>query len=170
MRVDADAGWVEILYKVVGSGLHALAARKEGDVVSLLGPIGRGFTPHRDRPRALLVGGGVGIPPMVFLAERLRESKDAAWKPLVLMGSEIPFPFHARPSQIMVAGIPAGAIACMPLLDEWGIASRLATRAVLRAALTDSSLNLRIPGSHRSAPVSSPRWRCLRVVPRQCSP
>lgn len=129
MRVDAQAGWVEMLYKVVGSGLHALAARKEGDIVSLLGPIGRGFTPHPERRRTLLLGGGVGIPPMVFLAERLRDSGSAAWKPLVLMGSEIPFPFHARPSQIMVAGMPLGAIACMPLLDEWGIASRLATRS-----------------------------------------
>jgi len=129
MRVDAKAGWVEMLYKVMGPGLHALTARKAGDIVNMLGPIGRGFTPHPERPRALLVGGGVGIPPMVFLAERLRDRKDAAWKPLVLMGSEIPFPFRTRPSQIMVAGIPAGVIACMPLLDEWGIASRLTSRS-----------------------------------------
>jgi dihydroorotate dehydrogenase electron transfer subunit len=129
MRVDAQAGWVEMLYKVTGAGLHALAARKAGDIVSVLGPIGHGFMPHPERPRALLIGGGVGIPPMVFLAERLRERKDVAWKPLVLMGSEIPFPFRTRPSQIMVAGIPVGTIACMPLLDEWGIGSRLATRA-----------------------------------------
>jgi len=129
MRVDAQAGWVEMLYKVAGAGLHALTARKAGDIVSVLGPIGHGFTPHPARPRTLLIGGGVGIPPMVFLAERLRDRKDIAWKPLVLMGSEIDFPFRTRPSQIMVAGIPAGTIACMPLLDEWGIGSRLATRA-----------------------------------------
>lgn len=129
MRVDAQAGWVEMLYKVVGPGLHALAARKEGDVVSVLGPIGRGFVPHIERPRTLLVGGGVGIPPMVFLAERLRDRTDADWKPLVLMGSEIPFPFRTRPSQIMVAGMPVATIACMPLLDEWNIASRLASRS-----------------------------------------
>jgi dihydroorotate dehydrogenase electron transfer subunit len=129
MRADARAGWVEMLYKVLGSGLHALAARKPGDTVSVLGPIGRGFTLHSERPRLLLIGGGVGIPPMVFLAERLRERQDANWKPLVLMGSEIPFPFQTRPSQIVVAGMPAGAIGCMPMLDEWGIPSRLATRA-----------------------------------------
>jgi len=129
MRVDPQAGWIEMLYKVTGPGLHALAARKAGDIVSVLGPIGRGFTPHVERPRALAVGGGVGIPPMVFLAERLRDRKDAAWKPLVLMGSEIPFPFRTRPSQIMVAGMPDGVIACMPLLDEWGIASRLTSRS-----------------------------------------
>jgi dihydroorotate dehydrogenase electron transfer subunit len=129
MRADANRGWIEMLYKIVGHGLHCLAERRAGDTVSVLGPIGKGFTPHADRPRTLLIGGGVGIPPMVFLAERLRERTDAKWLPLVLMGSEIPFPFRTRPSQILVAGIPAGTIACMPVLDEWDIASRLASRS-----------------------------------------
>ncbi len=128
MRADARAGWIEMLYKVVGVGLHALAARKAGDTLSVLGPIGRPFSAHRERPRALLIGGGVGIPPMVFLAERLREA-DGAWKPLVLMGSEIPFPFRTRPSGLIVPGTPEGTIACMPLLDEWGVPSRLASRS-----------------------------------------
>jgi dihydroorotate dehydrogenase electron transfer subunit len=129
MRADAKAGWIEMLYKVVGPGLHALSERKAGDMVSVLGPIGHGFVPNVERPRTLLIGGGVGIPPMVFLSERLRDRTDAAWKPLVLMGSEIPFPFRTRPSQIVVPGIPAGSIACMPLLDEWGIPSRLASKS-----------------------------------------
>jgi dihydroorotate dehydrogenase electron transfer subunit len=129
MRADAHAGWIEMLYKVVGSGLHALAARKPGETVSVLGPIGKGFTLHPDKPRTLLIGGGVGIPPMVFLADRLREDRRARWKPLVLMGSEIPFPFRTRPSKILVPGIPAGAIACMPMLDEWDIPSRLASKS-----------------------------------------
>lgn len=129
MRADARAGWIEMLYKVVGSGLHALAARKAGDTLSVLGPIGKGFTLHPEKPRTLLIGGGVGIPPMVFLAERLRADTRAAWKPLVLMGSEIPFPFRTRPSQILVPGIPAGVIACMPMLDEWDIPSRLASKS-----------------------------------------
>jgi dihydroorotate dehydrogenase electron transfer subunit len=129
MRAEPEAGWIEILYKVVGPGLRALAARKPGERISVLGPIGRPFTPHPERPRMLLIGGGVGIPPMIFLADRLRARTDADWKPLVLMGSEIPFPFRTRPSRIVVAGIPDGSIACMPLLDEWGIASRLASRA-----------------------------------------
>jgi dihydroorotate dehydrogenase electron transfer subunit len=129
MRADPKAGWIELLYKVVGSGLHALAERKPGDSVSTLGPIGLGFTPHPERPRPLLIGGGVGIPPMVFLSETLRGRSDAAWAPLVLMGSEIPFPFRTRPSRIVVPGMPPGTIACMPLLDEWNIASRLASRS-----------------------------------------
>jgi dihydroorotate dehydrogenase electron transfer subunit len=127
MRADAKAGWIEILYKVVGAGLHALAAKKAGAPISVLGPIGNPFLVHRQRPRALLIGGGVGIPPMVFLAERLKE--DRAYKPLVLMGSEVPFPFRTRPSATVVAGMPPGTLACMPLLEEWGVPSRLASRA-----------------------------------------
>lgn len=129
MRADRERGWIEVLYKIVGHGLERLSKRRIGERVSTLGPIGRGFVVHPQRPRTLLVGGGVGIPPMLFLAERLRERTDAAWQPLVLMGSEIPFPFRARPSTILVDGIPEGAIACMPMLDEWGVPSRLASFA-----------------------------------------
>ena len=128
MRVDPKAGWIEILYKVVGPGLESLARQPLGATISVLGPIGKGFVANPRRPRTLLIGGGVGIPPMVFLAESLKQRRtEAAWQPLVLMGSEIEFPFRARPSQIVVPGIPSEAIACMPLLDDWGIASRLAS-------------------------------------------
>ena len=129
MRAHPERGSIEVLYKIVGPGLGALAARRVGESINALGPIGNGFVPHPDRPRTLLVGGGVGIPPMVFLAERLREDASTQWKPLVLMGSEIPFPFRARPSTILVPGMPEGVIACMPLLDEWGIPSRLTSLA-----------------------------------------
>jgi dihydroorotate dehydrogenase electron transfer subunit len=131
MRADGRGGWIEMLYKALGPGLRALADRKAGDELSVLGPIGRPFVAHPERPRTLLLGGGVGIPPMVFLAERLREAGDTAWKPLVLIGSEVPFPFRTRPSALIVPGMPAGAIACMPLLEEWGVPNRLASGADL---------------------------------------
>jgi dihydroorotate dehydrogenase electron transfer subunit len=127
MRADPAAGWIEILYKVLGPGLQALTAHKAGDELSVLGPIGRPFVAHANRPRTLLLGGGVGIPPMVFLAERLKEDK--SYKPLVLMGSEVPFPFRTRPSALILAGMPEGSIACMPLIEEWGVPSRLASKA-----------------------------------------
>ena len=128
-RADATAGWIEILYKIVGPGLEALSKQPIGATISVMGPIGQGFRPSPARPRTLLVGGGVGIPPMVFLAESLKGRRDAPWQPLVLMGSEIPFPFRARPSTILLPGMPDGVIACMPLLDDWGVPSRLATLA-----------------------------------------
>ena len=129
MRADAKAGWIDILYKIVGPGLEALSTRPQGAKISVMGPIGKGFVPSPDRPRTLLVGGGVGIPPMVFLAESLKARRDVRWSPLVLMGSEIPFPFQPRPSTILVPGLPADVIGCMPLLEDWGVPSRLATLA-----------------------------------------
>ncbi len=129
MLADAAAGTIDILYKVVGPGLEMLARQPVGARLSVLGPIGRGFTPSPARPRALLIGGGVGIPPMIFLADALRRRKDARWQPLVVMGSEIPFPFRARPSTLLVPGMPAGVIGCMPLLEDWSVASRLASLA-----------------------------------------
>ena len=129
MRADAKAGWIDILYKIVGPGLEALAKQPQGATISVMGPIGKGFVPSASRPRTLLVGGGVGIPPMVFLAESLKSRRDVRWSPLVLMGSEIPFPFQPRPSTILVPGLPAEVIGCMPLLEDWGVPSRLATLA-----------------------------------------
>ena len=125
MRVDADAGWVEFLYKVVGTGTRALARRKPGDTISMIGPIGMPFSPDRERPYTLLLGGGVGIPPMVFLADELR--RDSHWQPVVMMGSEVPFPFRPRPSRFILPGMPDAVIAGMPLLEDWGIPTRLAS-------------------------------------------
>lgn len=126
MRASPREGWVEFLYKVVGRGTTLLARRQVGEIIDLLGPIGNPFNLVAERTRPLLLGGGVGIPPMVFLADSMR-ARLATLQPLVLMGSEVPFPFTARPSQIMVPGIPEGVIGCMPLLEDWGIASRLAS-------------------------------------------
>jgi dihydroorotate dehydrogenase electron transfer subunit len=129
MRAQPQQGWIDLLYKVTGAGTQALSRVEPESLLSVLGPIGVGFTPHPERPRVLAIGGGVGIPPVIFLAERLREDAGAGWKPLVLMGSELPFPFRVRPSTILVPGIPDEAIGCMPLLDELSVPSRLATLA-----------------------------------------
>jgi len=127
MRAHPAAGTIELLYKVHGAGTALLAGRRPGERLSLLGPIGRPFRQTGYRRLPLLIGGGVGIPPMVFLAEHMRRSMPRV-SPLVLMGSEVPFPFMARPSARMLAGLPPAVIACMPLLEDWGIVSRLASR------------------------------------------
>lgn len=126
MRVNRDSGWIDILYKAHGRGTRLLAARKQGEHINLLGPIGKPYKLDGYKKRPLLIGGGVGIPPMIFLAEHIRSLPEII-SPLVIMGSEVPFPFKAKPSQVMVPGIPDGVIAGMPLLEDWGIPSRLAS-------------------------------------------
>ncbi len=125
MRTSTSEGWVDFLYKAVGEGTRLLSKRLPGEQLSILGPIGVPFKPSPDRPRPLLIGGGVGMPPMVFVAESLRDRPE--FNPFVILGSEVPFPFPSRPSQILVPGIPAEVIGCMPLLDDWDIPSRLAS-------------------------------------------
>jgi len=126
MRANPDSGEVEFLYKIVGTGLAALSRAREGETLSIMGPIGNGFTPDRQRPNKLMIGGGVGIPPMVFLAEQLTEA-DGPDSKLVLMGSEVPFPFASADSTLPVNGIDAAVNATMPELENIGVPARLAS-------------------------------------------
>jgi dihydroorotate dehydrogenase electron transfer subunit len=126
MRADADEGWIEVLFKIVGEGLRALGSREPGDILSSMGPIGHGFVPNSERPVPLLIGGGVGIPPMVFLAEHLKDDP-FDWNPLVIMGSEIPFPFEMTGSAIQTPWLSADINGTMPLLESWNVPARLAS-------------------------------------------
>lgn len=130
MRVNKELGWVDFLYKKLGEGTTLLAERKVGEQINILGPIGKAFEIKPERKRPLLIGGGVGMPPMIFIAEackQLNKEQQGNYEPLVILGSEVPFPFTIKPSEIIVPGMPDGVIASMPLLDEWNIASRLAS-------------------------------------------
>jgi len=125
MRVNRQQGWIELLYKKIGAGTQLLAQFQPGDKISVIGPVGNSFQLHQERNRPLLLGGGVGMPPMLFLAESLRRQKEV--RPQVLLASEVPFPFDPEPSRIIIDGMPAGVIATMPLLDDWGVPARLAS-------------------------------------------
>ena len=128
MRANPADGWIDVLFKIVGAGMRALGNRKPGDTVSIIGPIGHGFQPSHDKPNKLLVGGGVGIPPMIFLAECL-QSTDVTSHPLVIMGSEIPFPFKLAKSRIKSSWLADDIDSTMPLLEEWQVPTRLASLA-----------------------------------------
>jgi len=71
-RVDGDV--FEVLYRVVGVGTSAMATMRPGRSVEVLGPLGNAFTPPAPGEKAVLLGGGVGIPPMVALADALSAS------------------------------------------------------------------------------------------------
>lgn len=125
MRINADAGTFDVLFKDVGEGTHRLAHQPVGAELNALGPIGQCFTPDSSRPRALLIGGGVGIPPMLQLATTL--SAQGNPPALVIMGSEVPFPFDDARASESIAGIELESPRCVPELRDAGIASRLAS-------------------------------------------
>ncbi len=61
---------IEILYEVLGRGTALLAARAKGDGLRISGPFGRAFKKNLGKKKRILVAGGVGVPPLVFLSER----------------------------------------------------------------------------------------------------
>jgi dihydroorotate dehydrogenase electron transfer subunit len=132
MRTDQHEGWIELLYKVVGRGLDALSMKQPGDELSVLAPIGNGFVPDPRYPNLIGIGGGVGIPPIVFLGERL--STEASFRLCVFMGSELPFPFETVVSRLQINAMPRTAERAMKLLESCGVPSRLASGSGIEGA------------------------------------
>ena len=84
---------IEILYKVVGPATKILSLKKKGDMLDIIGPLGSGFTVvpggngrlRKETTQEILVAGGHGVAPLIFLAEKLvAEDK----KPIVLIGAK----------------------------------------------------------------------------------
>ncbi len=78
---------ISILYEVVGAGTKILSQKKPGEFLDIIGPLGNGFDYKRvvktKKGKNILVAGGMGLAPLVFLAEKIESSK-----PLVLIGAK----------------------------------------------------------------------------------
>ncbi|MBE3554173.1 MAG: dihydroorotate dehydrogenase electron transfer subunit [Thermicanus sp.] len=70
---ERKTGRITLIYRVEGRGTALLARKQKGEKVDILGPLGQGFPTHLRRrgERALLVGGGIGVPPLYYLAKVL---------------------------------------------------------------------------------------------------
>jgi len=69
-----DTQGIELLYKVVGKGTSELSTFPVGRSINVLGPLGNGFDLTEPIKSAILISGGIGVAPMVFLGKRLLES------------------------------------------------------------------------------------------------
>lgn len=80
-EVKKEEGLLRIVYRIAGKGTKEFSGYKEGETVSILGVLGNGFPVSKaSAKRVCLMGGGIGIPPMVELAKKL--SKDSSVKEL----------------------------------------------------------------------------------------
>ena len=70
---DAEDGTLTIIYKVVGKGTLAMSEMTEGVTLDILTDLGNGYDLSLSGDAPLLVGGGVGVPPLYMLAKKLRE-------------------------------------------------------------------------------------------------
>lgn len=67
--IDAEKGTLRVVYRIAGEGTRLFSEMREGDSLEVLGPLGNGFTMKEEK--AIIVGGGIGIPPMLELAKQL---------------------------------------------------------------------------------------------------
>jgi dihydroorotate dehydrogenase electron transfer subunit len=68
---DSEPGCLTILYKVVGKGTEQLAGMKPGETLDVLTGLGNGYDLSKSGDTPLLLGGGVGVPPLYLLAKQL---------------------------------------------------------------------------------------------------
>lgn len=74
-EADKENGRLRIVYRIAGAGTKEFSAYKEGDTLDIMGPLGNGFP--LKKKKAFLIGGGIGIPPMLELAKNLDCEKTA---------------------------------------------------------------------------------------------
>ncbi len=67
---------VEILYEILGRGTAILASKKKGDALQVMGPLGKPFSRAIGKRKRVMIAGGVGVPPLVFLAEKSAANSD----------------------------------------------------------------------------------------------
>ncbi len=72
-EADAEKGAVRIVYRIAGAGTREFSGYQAGDSISILGTLGNGFPVEEGRgKRVFLIGGGIGIPPLLELAKHLK--------------------------------------------------------------------------------------------------
>lgn len=71
--LEQDKGWITLLYRVCGKGTRLFADIKSGDYLDIIGPLGKGF-PIFENKRICVIGGGIGIAPLLYLSKRLKKA------------------------------------------------------------------------------------------------
>jgi len=98
---QVDAGQVALLFKIVGKGTLWLSQRREGDRLDIIGPLGKGFKVETSSRNLLMLAGGIGITPLVFLAQHTSSQHSIRLIYGASADSEL-YPLSSLPSGIQV--------------------------------------------------------------------
>ena len=128
LRSSKEDGTVEFMYKTVGHGLESLSQLKKGDEIKIMGPIGNGFAIPSGKKSAILIGGGVGIPPVLFMGEEIKKINGGI-DLVAFFGSEIPFPFETCDSDLVMPGLDLSVNKTIDDMEKLGIPCRLSSQA-----------------------------------------
>ena len=82
--IDREAGTLRLVYRVTGekTGTEEFSKLEAGDTIRIMGPLGNGFTVEPGK-KAFLIGGGIGVPPMLQLAKEIKASGAAEFQTIM---------------------------------------------------------------------------------------
>jgi len=126
-RVERSSGRLEFLYKVVGRGTQGLATLKPGDMLDMVGPLGRGFTIDRQSKNIVVLGRGVGLATMAPISQLAGQ-----------MGVRITAILSARsPELALAADLFESVGTVIKVLDTDGTSSVENVEAILRRLIRE---------------------------------
>jgi dihydroorotate dehydrogenase electron transfer subunit len=94
-RINKENGSLDLLYKVIGPGTRRMSGLNAGDGLAVTGPLGSGFRIEQQYENISIIGGGIGLAPLVFLAD--------------VLAAETPDPFRA---EVFIGAATADEILC----------------------------------------------------------
>jgi len=107
-RVDENKSRLALLFNQVGQGTHWLAQLEAGDSLDLLGPLGNGFDINPESRKLLLLAGGIGIAPLLFVADAaIQQGKEVT----LIMGA-------ATGAQLCPESLIQSSINCATATDD----------------------------------------------------
>ena len=104
---------IEILYKVLGRGTQCLSRMEPGQEIEILGPLGNSFTLPKDLEQAVLVAGGIGVPPIAALAAQVAQIRNSK--------------FEIRNLEVFLGGKTSEDILCVKDFEEAGAGVHITT-------------------------------------------
>ncbi|MBI2457610.1 MAG: dihydroorotate dehydrogenase electron transfer subunit [candidate division NC10 bacterium] len=104
---------VEILYKILGRGTQCLSRMEPGQEIEILGPLGNSFTLPDDLGQAVLVAGGIGVPPIAALAAQVAQIRNSK--------------FEIRNLDVFLGGKTSEDILCLKDFEEAGAGVHITT-------------------------------------------
>jgi len=104
---------IEILYKILGRGTQCLSRMEPGQEIEILGPLGNSFTLPKDLEQAVLVAGGIGVPPIAALAAQVAQIRNSK--------------FEIRNLEVFLGGKTSEDILCVKDFEEAGAGVHITT-------------------------------------------
>jgi dihydroorotate dehydrogenase electron transfer subunit len=160
-RVEREAGTFSVLYLARGAFTSGLAQKRVGDLVSLLGPLGRPFTwPPDPEVRHILIAGGIGAPPIYFLARELtRERAECGEQTAGVMVIN-----GARTQEMLVGMLEFGGLNILlhPVTEDGSHGRRGLTTELLTALLDEAEPDA--PPTRLYACGSMPMLRAVSAI------